>query len=155
MILDAKFSLCPVGLAPVSFRIFESMALGRAPVLIADDYVYPRGPEWAAFSMAVPEREVTQLGERLARREAEAELMGRNARAAWERYFARDAICGFLLGELERLVSSGSRATREQEIGRWRSWRVWQANGWTLPQRVWRRLKREIRKRKAGGSLQR
>src|SRR6185312_2738070 len=43
-LINAKFSLCPAGWAPVTFRIYESMAAGRCPVIIADQFVPPTGP---------------------------------------------------------------------------------------------------------------
>src|SRR5215831_4488653 len=36
---SAKFSLCPRGNGPASYRVQESMALGRAPVIISDEWV--------------------------------------------------------------------------------------------------------------------
>src|SRR5262245_9046754 len=39
--LEAKFALCPRGNGPSSFRIFEAMQLGRAPVVLADEWTPP------------------------------------------------------------------------------------------------------------------
>ncbi len=41
--LRSKFVLCPRGRATSSIRFYEAMALGRVPVVIADDWVPPQG----------------------------------------------------------------------------------------------------------------
>jgi hypothetical protein len=86
---DSMFVLCPRGVAPTSYRIFEAMKAGRVPVIIADEWVPPIGPNWSEFSLQVPEarlHDVPQILERLADRAPE---MGLRASQAWERWFSR------------------------------------------------------------------
>ncbi|WCJ59684.1 exostosin family protein [Fontisphaera persica] len=40
------FSLCPRGVGLSSIRLFESMEMGVAPVIIADDWLPCYGPKW-------------------------------------------------------------------------------------------------------------
>ena len=87
---DSMFVLCPRGVAPSSYRIFESLKAGRVPVIIADDWVPPSGPNWTEFSLRVPEahlHDVPRILERLATR---APVMGLRASKAWERWFSRE-----------------------------------------------------------------
>ena len=61
VMLNSKFSLCPPGWAPVTFRIFESMALGRCPVILSDQFVPPPGPAWNDFALFYPPKRIAAL----------------------------------------------------------------------------------------------
>ncbi|WP_022834685.1 exostosin domain-containing protein [Salisaeta longa] len=89
---NSQFILCPRGDAVSSMRLFEAMRMGRAPVIIADDWIYPDGPDWPSFSVHVAEDAIASIPERLAALAPRAEQMGRAARAAWEDWFAADVI---------------------------------------------------------------
>ncbi|HYG67897.1 MAG TPA: exostosin family protein, partial [Anaeromyxobacteraceae bacterium] len=84
----SRFILAPRGRGVASIRLFEAMRMGRAPVILADDWVEPEGPDWQRFSVRVAERDVEQLPQILQARAPEAEAMGRRAREAWEAYFS-------------------------------------------------------------------
>jgi hypothetical protein len=87
---DSVFVLCPRGVAPSSYRIFEAMKAGRVPVIIADEWVPPSSPNWTEFSLQVPEarlQDVPKILERLVNRAPE---MGLRASQAWERWFSRE-----------------------------------------------------------------
>ncbi len=69
VISDSIFSLCPEGAGPNTLRIWESMALGAIPVIIADDWLPPIAhgsniglPECCLF---VPANEIEGLQKRL------------------------------------------------------------------------------------------
>jgi hypothetical protein len=87
-ILQSKFVLCPAGWGPQTIRLFETMQLGRCPVIISDQWVPIAGIDWHNFAMIVPEREVKSLPKILAAKEAEAADLGVRARTAWEKNFA-------------------------------------------------------------------
>lgn len=86
--LASAFVLCPRGFGTSSFRLFEAMRLGRAPVILADDWVAPLGPAWPDCSIRIAESRVEELPEILAARRHEAAELGRRAREEWERWFA-------------------------------------------------------------------
>jgi hypothetical protein len=88
---DAAFVLCPRGGGSSSFRLFEAMMLGRAPVVVSDQWVAPAGPGWEDFSLRVPEREVERIPALLEERRGEARRMGEAARAAWLEWFSPQA----------------------------------------------------------------
>ena len=46
LVQASQFSLCPAGWAATTFRIFDSMALGVCPVILADLWERPKGPKW-------------------------------------------------------------------------------------------------------------
>lgn len=83
---QSKFVLCPRGLGPASYRLFETMEMGRAPVIISDDWQFPVGPNWNEFSFQVPESDIAKIPEILEQNEARALEMGWAARRAWEEW---------------------------------------------------------------------
>ena len=58
---DSMFVLCPRGVAPSSYRIFEAMKAGRVPGIIADQWVPPAGPDWTEFSLRVSEKRLQDV----------------------------------------------------------------------------------------------
>ena len=88
----SAFVLCPRGVSPSSVRVFEVMRSGRVPVILSDEWVAPVGPDWASFSVRLPEADVPSLPARLEALEPEAEAMGRRARQAWDEWFADDTV---------------------------------------------------------------
>jgi hypothetical protein len=87
-IAASEFVLCPRGAGLGSFRLFEVMAAGVAPVLISDRYVLPVGPAWDAFLIRVAERDIFKLPTILADRRSTAAERGRLARQAFLDYFS-------------------------------------------------------------------
>jgi hypothetical protein len=92
VMVRSNFVLCPRGAGTSSYRLFETMQIGRVPVVIADQWVPPRGPDWNSFIVQVAETDVSRVPELLASRESEASERGRLARAAWEQYFSPEVV---------------------------------------------------------------
>lgn len=90
-IAGAKFSLCPRGCGTGSIRLFESMKLGRACVILSDDWQPNDGVDWSEFAIIVPEKEVHRIPEILDQYEHRAPEMGACARRAWEERFSEQA----------------------------------------------------------------
>lgn len=86
-IMDSKFTLCPEGAGPSSYRIFESMQCGRAPVIIGNHWTPPPGPDWNRFSITVGSKQLHLLPSILRSREDEWQSMGLLARKQWELYY--------------------------------------------------------------------
>jgi hypothetical protein len=93
----SKFSLCPRGSGANSIRLFESMQLGVAPVIIADDWLLPMGPRWADFAIFVPERHVRKIEAIVIEREADFHAMGQRARQAYHEFFADDVCFNYVV----------------------------------------------------------
>lgn len=96
VVQESHFILCPRGIGPCTYRLFESMQLGRAPVIIADEWVEIEGIDWNAFSIRVAERDVGRLADILTPRRPEALEMGRIARRVWEEHISPAASLGTL-----------------------------------------------------------
>lgn len=64
-IIRSVFCLCPLGWAPWSPRLVESVALGCVPVIIADGIrlPFPSAVNWSEISLSVAESDVPKLGE--------------------------------------------------------------------------------------------
>ena len=88
VIRNSSFVLCPRGFAPATTRFFDVLQAGRVPVVLADDWVPPEGPQWSEFCLRVPESNVDQLPQLLEGWSPKASEMGRAAREAWEEWFA-------------------------------------------------------------------
>ena len=63
-IVRSVFCLCPLGWAPWSPRLVESVVLGCIPVIIADGIrlPFPSAVKWPEISLTVLERDVGKLG---------------------------------------------------------------------------------------------
>jgi hypothetical protein len=91
-LLNAKFALCPAGTGLSSFRIYEAMQAGRAPVVIADGWAAPPGPDWESFLIRIPEADIPNLRAILRERESEWSVMGQMAREAWIQFYSPEKI---------------------------------------------------------------
>jgi exostosin family protein len=86
----SKFVLCPRGLGVSSVRLFDTMRIGRVPVILSDDWVEPNGPSWEKFSIRIPEAKFKCIPDLLEKRETQAVEMGLMARKQWEDWFSID-----------------------------------------------------------------
>jgi hypothetical protein len=141
-ILQSRFVLCPKGVCSYTPRFFETMALGRVPVLLADDWVAPENLDLASIAIVVPEKNYADLEEILRSKEKQAEEMGRNGRRYWLKYFSKKVRLRALIDlarslQTERKISP----TLDDYLERWSSLSFGWANAWTLPQRLARRLR--------------
>jgi hypothetical protein len=94
------------------------MALGRAPVILSDDWVPPDGVDWSECALIVKERDLARLPTILREHEHRWEAMGRNARRVYDGMFCRDT---FALNVLRRIEAiRGSRKHDERAFfDRW------------------------------------
>lgn len=88
----SKFILCPRGMGPSTVRLFDTMRMGRVPVILSDQWVEPQGPCWEKFSLRVPEADFARIPALLEEREAAAVEMGLLARVQWEEWFS-ERVC--------------------------------------------------------------
>jgi hypothetical protein len=85
---SARFSLCPRGHGTGTIRLFESMKMGRACVILADDWPPNEGVDWESFSLRIPESQASRIPEILNEYKERAAEMGARARAEWEKWFS-------------------------------------------------------------------
>lgn len=104
-LLRSKFVLCPRGAGTSSIRLFETLAAGRVPVIISDQWMPPAGPDWKDISLRVRESEVATIPYLLEAAESRFPRMAQAAREAHARWFSRPVIfhrlidaCAVLIG---------------------------------------------------------
>jgi hypothetical protein len=63
----SRFTLCPRGFGPTSFRLYEAMQLGSVPVYVSDHHHLPwtDALDWNELAVLVRPEEIPHLGERL------------------------------------------------------------------------------------------
>jgi hypothetical protein len=116
---SGAFSLCPRGLGPGSVRLFESMRMGRCPVILSDEWVVPMRVDWPACSIIVAEKDVGRLPEILEPMLDRAAEMGLRARQEWEKFYAPNVRFHWLAEDCLELLRL--RRVREAVAGR----KVW------------------------------
>lgn len=89
-IADSKFVVCPRGVGPASLRVFEVLRAGRVPVIVADDWLPPHGPDWESFAVFVREADIETIPGVLREKEREAQEMAARALEAHREWFAED-----------------------------------------------------------------
>jgi Exostosin family len=94
---DSKFALCPRGTGTGSIRLFEAMSLGICPVIIADAWLPPIGPEWNQISLRIAERDIGNIGQILLSHERDHVEMGLLAQRAWLKYFADESYFNYIV----------------------------------------------------------
>ena len=88
----SRFVLCPRGRGASSIRLFEAMQMGRAPVVLADAWVPPDGPDWDSFLVRIPEQEVGRLPTLLRELDPTAPARAETARREWEAWFSPEVL---------------------------------------------------------------
>lgn len=112
---SSKFSICPRGCGLSSYRLFESMSLGVAPVIIADGWEPPAGIDWS-FALFVRESDVRRLDAILRSHESEWQERGQQAKLVYQKEFAPSVVVQRLQTDLVA-VAAGLNPARETLAG--------------------------------------
>jgi len=140
---SSLFSLCPAGWAPATIRLYESMALGISPIIIADKFVLPIGPDWSSIALVIKESDINKIPEIVTKNLDRAVQMGSNAQAAWRKYFSNKTLPQYCANLLLDIITKRIGAdTIGSEYRRWNSWSLWISNDWTIAQRLMNRVRR-------------
>lgn len=91
VMVDSLFVLCPRGVGPSSYRLFETMQIGRVPVIIADEWMAPDFVDWSSCSIRVAEADVASIPEILRVHRDSGRELARNAQEVWRKYFSPEA----------------------------------------------------------------
>jgi hypothetical protein len=102
--LDSLFVLCPRGLGASSMRLFETMELGRAPVVVADSWLPVAHLPWNEFALFVKEKDVEQIPSLLESHRDQAVAMGIRARAVWDQHFSPAHVLESLISTAQDLL---------------------------------------------------
>lgn len=118
----SKFVLCPRGLSASSIRVFETMRMGRVPVILSDKWIRPLGPKWETFAIQLAEKEFSRIPSLLEQREAEAPVMGELARQEWERWFSEEVLFHHLV---ELCLDIKQKRKVPEALARWEAYRFY------------------------------
>jgi len=102
----SKFSLCPRGQGASSIRLFETMEVGVAPVVISDSWIPPIGINWKEFTIFIPEKKIHKLYDILKNHESEWMERGKLAEIAHKTRFADEISWDQLMMAIEKIRSS-------------------------------------------------
>ncbi|MEO7099845.1 MAG: exostosin family protein [Luteolibacter sp.] len=105
ILVKSKFSLCPRGAGTSSIRLFETMKIGVAPVILSDEWIFPKGLNWSEFSIIIKEKDADKLVEIVASHESRFREMGAAAQKAYEDYFSEAAYFNYLVGQCAEIMS--------------------------------------------------
>jgi hypothetical protein len=111
---QSRFILCPRGRGASSIRLYETLRMGRVPVIISDQWVPPDGPDWDAFSIRVDESNIFAIPSLLETYADRAAVMGMKARMVWETWFSKEAT-------FHRVVEWCIEIQRERRFPEWLS----------------------------------
>jgi hypothetical protein len=138
----SRFVLCPRGRGTSSIRLYETLAAGRVPVIVADDWVEPRGPEWGNFSIRWPEGRTDGLVETLEKRVGDWPAMSAASIASYHEFFSHEIsfhrivdLCGDLhqpdtLRQFPRAgFRNGAFLASGADVARWRTTSAMRRNG--------------------------
>lgn len=118
-IRESAFVLCPRGLGRGTIRLFESMELGRAPVILSDDWIYPEHVDWSACSISIREKDVLGIPAILEWFRGRAAEMGMRARQEWEKYYAPDVCFHWLVEDCLDLFKLRRRSESYAQMRIW------------------------------------
>ena len=58
LLLNSRYSLCPSGTGPNSIRLWESLAFGAIPIILADTLELPKHPLWIYSVLRIEEKQL-------------------------------------------------------------------------------------------------
>ena len=119
ILLQSKFILCPRGIGPSTYRQYESMKLGIAPVIISDEWVPSERIDWENCSIRIKEKDVGQIENILKSREDEAKVLGINARKTFEKYMSFENQFHFLSDAAAKLHTFREELTFFDYLGQY------------------------------------
>lgn len=110
----SKFVLCPRGAGTSSYRMFETMACGRVPVVLSDEWVAPGGIDWDSCAVRVLERDAADIAARLEALEPAWEQMAEAARVVYDTWFGPEVVFHHAVERCRELRTSGAEGITPQ-----------------------------------------
>ena len=113
---QTKFVLCPRGVGASSIRLFETLAAGRVPVIISDEWVAPVGPNWDNCSIRVNESAVAAIPKLLELNESRFEEMAFHAREVYENWFSPEVTFHHLAENCKDILQNGQVPIQKKSL---------------------------------------
>ena len=61
ILLDSRYTLCPSGSGPNSIRLWEALAIGSIPIILADTLELPKHNLWGESILKVAEKDLKKI----------------------------------------------------------------------------------------------
>jgi len=146
-LLSSKFVLCPRGKGSSSFRVFETMACGRVPVVISDSWCEPHGLAWNTFAIRIAEDNITNISSILEMKESHWEHMAALSLMNYKKFFSTASLFNYLGDQMEealKVMNSSARIGGGQIRKRVRSCFILSMDELIYQSRGLRRLTRRL-----------
>ena len=100
---DTDFGVCPRGTGISSVRLFETMAMGCIPVIIADNYKAPVSDKinWSDFSLSVSENNISNLENIIKDNEVNKDIMRKKMKIVYDKYLSNENLHQAILEKLK------------------------------------------------------
>lgn len=95
--------------------MYETLAQGRVPVVIADDWVEPSGIDWSGFTLRWPEDRAAELPAMLEANRHRWPDLARRASDAHRMFLSDQHRFDYMMSELHALVRSQAAHTFKRE----------------------------------------
>ncbi|WP_309399176.1 exostosin domain-containing protein [Cerasicoccus maritimus] len=141
-LLAGHFALCPGGLGPSTYRLYEAMQLERAPIILSDRWAPPDVVDWSQCAITLPEKGIKNLCRVFDGRLPEADALAAQARQAWEQYFAPEKQIVWIIEKLSAVIKSGAGKTADGYRRHWNREAFWAQHGLARHQQILRRAKK-------------
>lgn len=95
LMADSKFVLCPRGTGLSSYRLYETIAYGRIPIIISDNYKLPEvGIDWRNLSIQVGEDDLDSIPEKIHEFASTKNLeqVSETLKECFDRFFANSSL---------------------------------------------------------------
>lgn len=151
----SKFVLCPRGIASYSHRIIETMALGRVPVIIGDNWI-PFSIQSGDYYIRIKESDIEMIEKIVEGHLPAYNKLRASVNSVYSTNFSPQSRYTVALNQLVKLSESVSAEVDANFLKkRLNSREFWSANGWLLSQRIRKGFHREaiIRLRNIKGAL--
>jgi exostosin family protein len=119
----SKFVLCPRGAGASSLRLFETLACGRVPVVLSDEWMPPAGIDWQSCSVRISESQTNAVAERLEALEPDWPAMSAAAGRVYDEWFAPEVWFHRAVELCRDLMETGSTGLSRQ----WSNPAAWRA----------------------------
>jgi hypothetical protein len=115
-LLESDYALCVRGDANASVRLFEALSLGRIPIILDTECIFPFDDivDYSTFAFVVDFRDLKHIGDLVADFHAslsneQFQAMQKNARAVYENFFRTDAMSRQIIARLQTYLSSNPK----------------------------------------------
>lgn len=103
-ISNSHFVLCPRGIGTATYRLYETLQLGRIPVIISDEWVPPESINWSSCSLRISEQRIADIPVLLKSSLSRWTAMSQAATCVWSNFLCDEVLADYLFDQLHCLM---------------------------------------------------